>query len=74
MFSLKPIGMQVKVTDGIKGLVPSMHLADVTLKQPEKKYSIGREVRCRVRAARQGLQLLLHSCTENSAAGLVRQW
>lgn len=50
--------MQVKVADGIKGLVPSMHLADVTLKQPEKKYSIGHEVRCRVRAARQGLQLL----------------
>ncbi|XP_010131602.1 PREDICTED: protein RRP5 homolog [Buceros rhinoceros silvestris] len=48
VFSLKPIGMQVKVTDGIKGLVPSMHLADVTLKQPEKKYSIGHEVRCRV--------------------------
>lgn len=55
MFALKPIGMQVKVTDGIKGLVPSMHLADVILKQPEKKYSIGDEVRCRVRAARQGL-------------------
>lgn len=58
MFALKPIGMQVKVTDGIKGLVPSMHLADVILKQPEKKYNIGDEVRCRVRADRQGLQLL----------------
>ena len=58
MLALKPIGMQVKVTDGIKGLVPSMHLADVILKQPEKKYKIGDEVRCRVRAARKGLQLL----------------
>ncbi|NXD77943.1 RRP5 protein, partial [Halcyon senegalensis] len=48
VFALKPIGMQVKVTDGIKGLVPSMHLADVILKQPEKKYSIGDEVKCRV--------------------------
>ncbi|XP_074882410.1 protein RRP5 homolog isoform X1 [Buteo buteo] len=48
VFALKPIGMQVKVTDGIKGLVPSMHLADVILKQPEKKYNIGDEVRCRV--------------------------
>ncbi|XP_015722403.1 protein RRP5 homolog isoform X3 [Coturnix japonica] len=48
VLSLKPIGMHVKVTDGIKGLVPSMHLADVILKQPEKKYSIGDEVKCRV--------------------------
>ncbi|XP_010127609.1 PREDICTED: protein RRP5 homolog [Chlamydotis macqueenii] len=48
VFALKPIGMQVKVTDGIKGLVPSMHLADVILKQPEKKYNIGDEVQCRV--------------------------
>ncbi|NWR86069.1 RRP5 protein, partial [Furnarius figulus] len=46
--SLKPIGMQVKVTDGIKGLVPSIHLADVILKQPEKKYNVGDEVKCRV--------------------------
>ncbi|OXB58266.1 hypothetical protein ASZ78_010460 [Callipepla squamata] len=48
VLALKPIGMQVKVTDGIKGLVPSMHLSDVILKQPEKKYNIGDEVRCRV--------------------------
>ncbi|XP_040462139.1 protein RRP5 homolog isoform X2 [Falco naumanni] len=48
VFAMKHIGMQVKVTDGIKGLVPSMHLADVILKQPEKKYSIGDEVKCRV--------------------------
>uniref|UniRef100_A0A8B9P867 Protein RRP5 homolog n=1 Tax=Apteryx owenii TaxID=8824 RepID=A0A8B9P867_APTOW len=48
VLALKPIGMQVKVTDGIKGLVPSMHLADMILKQPEKKYNVGDEVRCRV--------------------------
>nr|XP_021391992.1 protein RRP5 homolog [Lonchura striata domestica] len=46
--SLKPIGMQVKVADGIRGLVPSLHLSDVILKQPEKKYNIGDEVKCRV--------------------------
>lgn len=58
MLSLKSIGMQVKVADGIRGLVPSLHLSDVILKQPEKKYNIGDEVKCRVRAAKQGLQLL----------------
>ncbi|XP_067995560.1 protein RRP5 homolog [Melanerpes formicivorus] len=46
--ALKPVGVHVKVAEGIKGLVPSMHLADVILKQPEKKYSIGDEVKCRV--------------------------
>lgn len=50
--------MKVKVADGIRGLVPSLHLSDVILKQPEKKYNIGDEVKCRVRAAGQGLQLL----------------
>ncbi|NWR32721.1 RRP5 protein, partial [Tachuris rubrigastra] len=48
VLSLKPIGMQVKVADGIRGLVPSIHLADVILKQPEKKYNLGDEVKCRV--------------------------
>ncbi|XP_030132204.4 protein RRP5 homolog isoform X2 [Taeniopygia guttata] len=48
VLSLKPIGMQVKVADGIRGLVPSLHLSDVILKQPEKKYNIGDEVKCRV--------------------------
>ncbi|XP_074855331.1 protein RRP5 homolog isoform X2 [Carettochelys insculpta] len=48
VLALKPVGMQVKVTDHIRGLVPHLHLADVLLKQPEKKYSVGDEVKCRV--------------------------
>ncbi|XP_069720305.1 protein RRP5 homolog [Phaenicophaeus curvirostris] len=48
VLALKPIGMQVKVADGIKGLVPSLHLANVILKQPEKKFNIGDELKCRV--------------------------
>ncbi|XP_053245269.1 protein RRP5 homolog isoform X1 [Podarcis raffonei] len=48
VLALKPFGMQVKVTEHIKGLVPRLHLADVLLKQPEKKYSVGSTVRCRV--------------------------
>lgn len=49
MLALKPLGMQVEVTDHIKGLVPRLHLADMLLKQPEKKYSVGDKVKCRVR-------------------------
>ncbi|KAM9134322.1 protein RRP5 homolog isoform 2-T4 [Pangshura tecta] len=48
VLALKPFGMQVKVTDHIRGLVPRLHLADMLLKQPEKKYSVGSEVKCRV--------------------------
>ncbi|RXM27397.1 Protein RRP5-like [Acipenser ruthenus] len=45
--SLERYGMQVKVTDHIRGLVPRTHLADILLKNPEKKYSPGDEIRCR---------------------------
>ncbi|KAK9400900.1 protein RRP5 like [Crotalus adamanteus] len=51
VLTLKPLGMQVKVTESIKGFVPSLHLADVKLKQPEKKYSTGTTVKCRVLAS-----------------------
>ncbi|MGH0132943.1 UNVERIFIED_CONTAM: hypothetical protein FKN15_051161 [Acipenser sinensis] len=46
--SLEHYGMQVKVTDHIRGLVPRTHLADILLKNPEKKYSPGDEIRCRL--------------------------
>ena len=32
----------------IRGLVPTMHLADILIKNPEKKYHVGDEVKCRV--------------------------
>ncbi|KAJ7325160.1 hypothetical protein JRQ81_018180 [Phrynocephalus forsythii] len=48
VLTLKTFGMQVKVTEHIRGLVPRLHLADVLLKQPEKKYSEGAAVKCRV--------------------------
>ncbi|XP_063056159.1 protein RRP5 homolog isoform X2 [Engraulis encrasicolus] len=46
--SLVAHGLQVKVTDYIKGLVPRIHMADVTLTNPEKKFSPGDKVKCRV--------------------------
>lgn len=49
MLAIKPFGILVKVGEQIKGLVPSMHLADIMMKNPEKKYSPGDEVKCRVR-------------------------
>lgn len=49
MLTIKPYGMLVKVAEQIRGLVPSVHLADILMKNPEKKYHIGDEVQCRVR-------------------------
>ncbi|XP_036857188.1 protein RRP5 homolog [Manis javanica] len=48
VLTIKPYGMLVKVAEQIRGLVPSVHLADILMKNPEKKYHIGDEVQCRV--------------------------
>ena len=41
-------GMIVSVTEMIRGLVPSIHLADVPLKNPRKRLKEQTEVKCRV--------------------------
>uniref|UniRef100_A0AAV2LNK6 Protein RRP5 homolog n=1 Tax=Knipowitschia caucasica TaxID=637954 RepID=A0AAV2LNK6_KNICA len=41
-------GMIVHISDHIKGLVPRTHLSDILLKNPEKKYTEGIKVKCRV--------------------------
>ncbi|XP_066549502.1 protein RRP5 homolog [Amia ocellicauda] len=48
VISLHPYGMQVKVTEHIRGMVPRTHLADIILKNPEIKYSAGDQITCRV--------------------------
>ena len=41
-------GVIVKIADGITGLVPEIHLADIHLQHPEKKFKEGSSVRARV--------------------------
>ncbi|XP_074485164.1 protein RRP5 homolog [Sebastes fasciatus] len=41
-------GMVVHLSDHIKGLVPRTHLSDIVLKNPEKKYTEGMKIKCRV--------------------------
>ncbi|XP_065151454.2 protein RRP5 homolog [Paramisgurnus dabryanus] len=48
VISLQKYGMFVRITDHIKGMIPSIHFADVTLKNPEKKFHEGMKVKCRV--------------------------
>ncbi|KAI1896821.1 hypothetical protein AGOR_G00098810 [Albula goreensis] len=46
--SLQSFGMEVRISDHVKGMVPKTHLADILLSNPEKKYSVGSRVKCRV--------------------------
>ncbi|KAM6184088.1 protein RRP5 homolog [Erethizon dorsatum] len=48
VLTIKPFGMLVKVGEQMRGLVPATHLADILMKNPEKKYHVGDEVKCRV--------------------------
>lgn len=41
-------GMLINVADGISGLVPKIHFADVALQHPERKFTIGSAVKARV--------------------------
>ncbi|XP_060097704.1 protein RRP5 homolog isoform X2 [Heteronotia binoei] len=59
VLALKDFGMQVKVAGHIKGLVPHLHLADVVLKQPEKKYSVRSTVKSRVLACNPDTKMLI---------------
>lgn len=52
---LQKHGAYVRITNHIKGLIPIIHLADVVLKNPEKIFTSGLKVKCRVR--------ILKSCT-----------
>ena len=41
-------GMLVSIAEGISGLVPKMHFADITLQHPERKFTVGSAVKARV--------------------------
>ncbi|CAL8388333.1 unnamed protein product [Arctogadus glacialis] len=41
-------GMMVLLSGNLKGLVPKTHLSDILLRNPEKKYSEGMKIKCRV--------------------------
>ena len=49
MHSVELFGIVVTVTDHIRGLCPLMHLADVRLKHPERKFKEKKKMKFRVR-------------------------
>lgn len=48
VMDLQKHGAYVRITNHIKGLIPIIHLADVVLKNPEKIFTSGLKVKCRV--------------------------
>ncbi|XP_052228949.1 protein RRP5 homolog isoform X2 [Dreissena polymorpha] len=46
--SIEKTGLQVQVGSKVKGIIPSIHMADVTLTNPEKKFTVGQKLKCRV--------------------------
>ncbi|KAK4190364.1 hypothetical protein QBC35DRAFT_79376 [Podospora australis] len=70
-------GLIVKVAEGISGLVPEMHLADVHLQHPEKKFREGMKVKTRVLStnpARHQLRLTLKKTLVNSEAPPIKSY
>lgn len=62
-------GLIVKLAEGISGLVPEMHLSDVRLQHPEKKFRVGMKVKARVlsfNSSKRQLRLTLKKTLVNS--------
>lgn len=70
-------GLIVKIADGISGLVPEMHFADVHLQNPEKKFREGLKVKARVLstdAASRQIRLTLKKTLVNSDLPAIQSY
>ena len=70
-------GVLVNLADGISGLVPETHLADVQLLHPEKKFKEGLSVTARVLStdpSKQQIRLTLKKSLVNSEAELFKSY
>jgi rRNA biogenesis protein RRP5 len=70
-------GVLVTLADGITGLVPEMHMADVLLLHPEKKFKEGMNVTARVLStdpSKRKIRLTLKKSLVNSEAPLIKSY
>lgn len=68
-------GVIVQIAEGISGLVPEMHLSDVRLQHPEKKFKVGLKVKARVLSTdpyKRQLRLTLKKTLVNSDATPIK--
>ncbi|KAI0971798.1 hypothetical protein F4678DRAFT_431980 [Xylaria arbuscula] len=64
-------GLLIKLAEGVHGFVPEMHLADVRLKHPEKKFFEGLKIKARVLStnpSKRQVKLTLKKTLVNSEA------
>jgi len=70
-------GLLVKIAEGISGLVPDVHFADVVLQHPEKKFKEGGKVTARVLSTdieKRQMRLTLKKTLVNSEAGCWKSY
>lgn len=70
-------GLIVRLSEGISGLVPEMHLSDVRLQHPEKKFREGMKVKARVLStepSKRQLRLTLKKTLVNSDANCIKSF
>ena len=68
-------GIIVKIAEGISGLAPEMHLSDVRLQHPEKKFKVGLKVKARVLSTdpyKRQIRLTLKKTLVNSDAAPIK--
>ncbi|XP_041370390.1 protein RRP5 homolog [Gigantopelta aegis] len=53
-------GVSVNVTDKIKAFIPTIHLADIPIKKPEKRFTVGKKLQCRALCVRESSLTLTH--------------
>ncbi|KAJ3614113.1 hypothetical protein NHX12_017689 [Muraenolepis orangiensis] len=70
-------GMMVKLSGDLKGMVPTTHLSDIILRNPEKIYQEGMKIKCRVlsvEASRKRVTLTLKKTMVESTLPVVRSY
>ncbi|PHH72529.1 hypothetical protein CDD82_5927 [Ophiocordyceps australis] len=70
-------GLIVKIAQGITGLVPEHHMADIRLQHPEKKFREGVKVKARVLSVnphRKQIRLTLKKTLVNSEAPVIQSF
>ncbi|KAH6893483.1 hypothetical protein B0T10DRAFT_482377 [Thelonectria olida] len=70
-------GLVLKLNDGISGYVPELHLSDVQLKNPEKKFRAGMKVKARVLSInlfKRRMRLTLKKTLVNSEAPVIKNF
>ncbi|KAL8788045.1 MAG: hypothetical protein Q9195_007511 [Heterodermia aff. obscurata] len=70
-------GLLVKISEGISGLVPDTHFADIRLQNPEKKFKEGMKVTARVLSTnveKRQIRLTLKKALVNSDLGIWKSY